>query len=258
MSSHDPNGQNVSKGKEQVDADGNLLPPRYSLRQVFGPGRFRKWLSIDYDQLQLRIFSYWSKEKRLIDAIAGGADFHNTVAQYIFGVESPTKAQRRIAKNTNFGIIFGAGKAKIDRTSGLRGTYDMVMKLFPNVGEAIAKTSAFVRQYGYVETASGYRLPVPKNKPYVGVNYIVQGTEGDIVKKALGDCYTFLEDTYDEEDAAVNAQIHDELLFEFSHKIRLPVKKLVSIMEYAGEYYGVTCKCKPELVKGNWAEALAI
>jgi DNA polymerase I-like protein with 3'-5' exonuclease and polymerase domains len=258
MSSHDPNGQNVSKGKEQVDDDGNLLPPRYSLRSVFGPPRGRKWISIDYDQLQLRIFSYWSGEEKLIEAIANGFDFHTTVAKYIFGVDEPTKAQRRIAKNTNFGIIFGAGKAKIDKTSGLKGTYNMVMKLFPNVGEAIARASSFARQYGYVETASGYRLIVPRNKPYVSVNYIVQGTEGDIVKKALADTHEYLEENYDEDDAAVNAQIHDELLFEFASKIFLPTKKLVSIMENAGSYYGVVCKCKPERVLGNWAQAEAL
>jgi DNA polymerase I-like protein with 3'-5' exonuclease and polymerase domains len=68
----------------------------------------------------------------------------------------------------------------------------------------------------------------------------------------------YLEENYDEDDAAVNAQIHDELLFEFASKIFLPTKKLVSIMENAGSYYGVVCKCKPERVLGNWAQAEAL
>lgn len=270
LSSSNPNGQNIGKGKEVLDEEGNLVEIKYSIRRVFGPEKNRFWVTIDYDQLQLRIFSFWSKEQTLIDAINAGFDFHDTVAKFLFGVEKPSKAQRKVAKYCNFGIIFGAGPSKIDSMCGIPGTHKRVLKLFPNVAESISTTVDFVRKHGYVETASGYRLVVPKNKAYAGVNYIVQGTEGDIVKKALYDSYTILEDfNYElslsqEQDAKCILQVHDELIFSLykSKKLLKPtntlLQKVTTAMEEAGTYFGVPCKCKPELIINNWAEATSI
>lgn len=261
FSSQNPNGQNIGKGKEDEDEHGNKSI-KYSIRKVFGPPPDRVWLSTDYDQLQLRIFAHWSNEAKLTKAFEDGFDFHTYVAMIIFETDEPTKLQRRIAKNVNFGYIFGAGETKIDSTAGVPGLFRRVQKLFPNVTESIARTVSFVKRHGYVKTASGYKLTVDKRKAYAGVNYIVQGTEGDIVKKALNDCYTFLSRERDPSDCLNNSpvkivlQVHDEIVFSIPTKFKLKsyVRPINRIMEAAGEYYGVTCKCKPELYYNNWSE----
>jgi DNA polymerase I-like protein with 3'-5' exonuclease and polymerase domains len=261
FSSQNPNGQNIGKGKEDEDEYGNKSI-KYSIRKVFGPEPGHVWLATDYDQLQLRIFATWSKEKVLMEAFRKGFDFHTYVAMIIFETDEPTKLQRRIAKNVNFGYIFGAGEAKIDSTAGVPGLYRRVQQLFPNVTEQIARTVSFVKRHGYVETASGYKLTVDKRKAYAGVNYIVQGTEGDIVKKALNDCFSFLSKDHSAESVLAHSpvkivlQVHDEIIFDIPLALKLKnyVKPINRIMEQAGTYYGIECKCKPELYYNNWAE----
>jgi len=274
MAMSDPNGQNISKGKEAFDENGNPIVV-YSIRKAFGPLRNQLWASIDYDQLQLRIFAYWSKDPKLIKAFEDGFDFHNYMAMQIFETNEPTKLQRRIAKNVNFGYIFGAGERKIDATCGMPGIFRRVQALFPCVTESINRTVSFVKRNGYVETASGYRLRVPRNKAYAGVNYIVQGTEGDIVKHALTNCDSYIlnnfllekvgKTTRYVEDTTLSKcklilQVHDELLFSLQKslgrkKIVTTLNALSSIMENAGKEFGVPCICKPEIIEDNWAEA---
>lgn len=265
----EPNGQNIGKGKEAFDENGNPIVV-YSIRRVFGPKRNQIWSSIDYDQLQLRIFAYWSKDPKLIKAFEDGFDFHNYMAMQIFETTEPTKLQRRIAKNVNFGYIFGAGESKIDATCGMPGIFRRVQALFPCVTESIARTVSFVKRHGYIETASGYRLQVPRNKAYAGVNYIVQGTEGDIVKRALTECNSYIRNNYYTtediiEDPTLSKcklilQVHDELLFSLQRslgrrKIVTTLNDLAIIMQNAGVEFGVPCICKPEIIEDNWAEA---
>ncbi len=272
LSSENPNGQNISKGKERIDENGNVIST-YSIRKVFGPTKDRIWSSIDYDQLQLRIFAYWSKDPKLIKAFQDGFDFHTYMAMQIFETAEPTKIQRRVAKNVNFGYIFGAGEKKIDATCGIKGIFRRVQALFPCVTESINRTVSFVKQYGYVETMGGYRLYMYKSKAYAGVNYIVQGTEGEIVKTALTNCDRYLIDnrllSFDysnivyKSKVALILQVHDELLFSLQKKLgRERVTKvlsdLASIMQEAGNYYGVPCVCKPEIIEDNWSEAMKL
>lgn len=259
LSSSNPNGQNIGKGKERFDEDGNAIIA-YSIRRVFGPDKGKVWSSIDYDQLQLRIFAYWSKESSLIDAFVKGFDFHTYMAMLIFETDEPTKIQRRVAKNVNFGYIFGAGENKIDATAGMPGIFRRVQSLFPNVTDAINRTVSFVRKHGYITTASGYRLNVPRNKAYAGVNYIVQGTEGDIVKTAITKCDIYLKSI---PDIRIILQVHDELLFSANtylglNTIKKHLNTLAKLMEESGNEFEVPCICKPEIILDNWGEAIKL
>jgi DNA polymerase I-like protein with 3'-5' exonuclease and polymerase domains len=258
LSSSQPNGQNVSKGKEAkddkgneiVDEDGNV-EIRYSLRRVFGPSKGRVWYAIDYDQLQIRIFAFLSGETSLIESIRNGYDFHSTVAKDLHDTDSPTKSQRKTAKYVNFGIIFGAGKRRVSQLSGDETAYDRYSKLYPNVKQYISDTSKFVRHNGFIRTSSGYPLTVPKNKAYAGVNYKVQGTEGDIVKIALKRIWDLLKD---HPECKMILQVHDEFIFDAPKDYEFPVQKICQIMEEAGTQMGVECKAKPEIITSNWAE----
>jgi DNA polymerase I-like protein with 3'-5' exonuclease and polymerase domains len=259
LSSNEPNGQNVSKGKEAKDIDGNDLRDadgnpiiEYSLRKVFGPARGKVWYAVDFDQLQIRIFAFISKEKSLMEAIINGFDFHTTVAKALYGVDEPTKQQRKVAKYINFGIIFGAGERKIDHLSGVPGSFQKFRLLYPNVADYIDSVSKEVRKNGYVRTPGKYPLTVEKHKAYAGVNYQVQGAEGDIVKRSLVKIYKYLKTI--QTSAKLILQVHDEIIFEVdkSEDFSNTLTKICSIMEASGEYYGVPCKAKPEIIEHNW------
>lgn len=272
FSMSNPNGQNVGNGDEWED-DGEKMKD-FVLREVFGPATGRTWYSFDYQQLQLRIFAAISGEQSLVQAFDDGWDFHNYVASQLFNTPTPTKLQRRIAKNINFALIFGAGEAKVDATAGQPGAYRHYKSQFPNIASFMAENIRFARKHGYVLTPGGYRIPVPTNEPYKSTNYIVQGCEGEIVKDAMIACYRFLNELDYEEDhhPFLALQVHDELLFDFSDSDKKARKETPSIllgirdiMEAAGSAYGiktpVDCKhhplCWSQGDTVNWA-ALAV
>ena len=182
------------------------------LRHVFGPPPGHRWYCIDYSQLQLRIFAYLTKEESMIESFKLGYDFHGFVASKIFSksIDAITKHERRIAKNCNFGFIFGASVRKIEQTAGMDGLWDTLMRLFPSAHSYMEAVKRKVRQLGYVTTPHGYRLFC--NQTHKGVNYEVQGCEGDVVKEAILECGEYLEDGRDEFFPLF--QIHDEIIFQ--------------------------------------------
>jgi DNA polymerase-1 len=68
-------------------------------------------LQCDYSQLELKIIATIAQEQTMLDAFAEGKDIHRWVASEIEHItyEAVTTAQRKKAKDTNFGIIYGKG-----------------------------------------------------------------------------------------------------------------------------------------------------
>jgi DNA polymerase-1 len=248
FSSSDPNAQNVSKSSS--------LP----LRKIFCPRPEYHWISIDYSQLELRLFAHISNEQSLIDSFDQGYDFHSFVATKIFDKPANriTKEERRIAKNTNFSIIFGASPRKVNLTAGISDAYNLFANQFPNVKSFSEETIRLVHRKGSVPTITGYRLMVPPEDPYKGVSYRVQGSAGDIIKNAMIEIDSQIQ-AGDVKRCRMIAQIHDELLFEFEGEpdpsgIRL----LQDIMEDAGRSLGVTTPTDAEIITTNWSEGVSI
>jgi DNA polymerase-1 len=65
-------------------------------------------ISVDYDQIELRIAAALSGEISLIDAAKRGESLHKTAAIKLFGPDY-TPDQYRYTKNLNFGWLFGGG-----------------------------------------------------------------------------------------------------------------------------------------------------
>jgi len=261
LSASNPNPQNVGKGKELELEDGSTYID-FKLRSVFGPTRGRIWYALDYDQLQLRIFAKASNEIRMQQAFKDGYDFHTWMGCEIFGVrpEDLTKLQRRVAKNVNFGYIFGAGQNRIEATSGVKGLGAKLKVMFPYVTEFMKQTIASASQYGYVHTLGGYRLAIEKKRAYAGVCIIVQGTEGEIVKEAMVQVDNALQQYSD--DFYMSLQVHDELIFDADIKQKkkhLPILRNVKqLMEQAGTTSGVAVIANCETNSVSWAEAIKL
>ena len=268
MSAKNPPLQTVSKATNPFDdsfEDINLLlensPP---LRSVFGPGEGRWWLCNDYSQLQLRIFAVATQEQDMIDAFARGWDAHDYTARKIFGLgdfETPSKGQRRIAKNVNFGFIFGASPKKIESTAGMVGLWDTVCAMFPNAHDFIQYQKELLKNGDPVRTLGGYPLDVPMKEvkwkatqekaSHAAVCYIVQGSEGIIVKKAMRMCDDYLVANYPE--GRLTLQVHDELIFDMPKKFpKKHAKALQQCMEAAALDYGVTAPVNCELTTRTW------
>lgn len=274
FSSSNPNIQQVSKAGNPYEEDAPDIARylRYSpsLRSCFGPGSGHWWLDCDYSQLQLRIFAFVTNEQEMIDAFDRGWDAHDYVARRIFGVrdtDTPTKAQRRIAKNVNFGFIFGASPKKIEKTAGIPGLWDTVLRLFPNAHAFIEQTKQTIAETGFVETVGAYPLALRdsfnprtgrwEKAAHAGVNYIVQGAEGVIVKRAMRLCDDYFVSEYPE--GRIVLQCHDELVFEMP--ARFPKRHcwaLCELMEQAAAEYGIKAPVDPELCMSRWDKSVSI
>jgi len=274
FSSKNPNAQNITKAGNPYEDDApdiaRWLRASPSMRSCFGPPPDKWWVTADYSQLQLRIFAKITNEQEMMDAFDRGWDAHDFVARKIFNVpstEAPTKAQRRVAKNVNFGFVFGASPRKIEATAGIPGLWDTVTTLFPHAHEFIEATKATINEVGYVETLGSYPLELKShiNKwtgreekaAHAGVNYIVQGAEGVIVKRAMALCDAYLTSEYPEGRIAL--QVHDE--FDFEVPVRMPkkhVRNLKDLMESAASHYGVKAPVEVNLITNRWDKELKI
>lgn len=274
FSSKNPNAQNITKAGNPYEDDApdiaEWLRASPSMRSCFGPPPDMWWLSMDYSQLQLRIFAVVTNEQEMIDAFNKGWDAHDFMARKIFNVpdsQTPSKSQRRVAKNVNFGFVFGASPRKIEQTAGIPGLWDTVTELFPNAHAFIEETKASINQIGYVETVGGYPLELKShiNKwtgreekaAHAGVNYIVQGAEGVIVKRAMKLCDDYLVSEYPEGRIAL--QVHDEIDFEVPVKLpKKHVRNLKDLMESAASQYGIHAPVEASLITHRWDKEVKI
>jgi len=270
FSSQRPNAQNVGKGEDALDEDGNPIVVD-SLRDVFGPRKGRIWVAMDYSQLQLRLFAFEAGEQSLIKAFRNGWDAHTFVAHKIYQLEEdeqPTKIQRRVGKAVNFGYIFGASPSKIELTAGIPGLWDTVCHMFPSATKFMNSTKWCVRNNKFVSTRFGYRLYLPyrngKLAEHAGVNYIIQGDEGDIVKNAMILNYNLIQrwnaDLEDENDEIfITLQVHDEIIYDFPDDLdpevfKMRVRKLKRNMEKAGSDLGFETPVDVEIIKTSWGK----
>jgi len=270
LSAKNPPLQTVTKAvnpfEEEFDDITALLENSPPLREVFGPAEGRWWLCNDYSQLQLRIFAVVTQEQDMIDAFAKGWDAHDYTARKIFGLsdkQAPSKGQRRIAKNVNFGFIFGASPSKIESTAGMSGLWDTVCAMFPNAHDFIQYQKELLKNGDPVRTLGGYPLDVPMKEvkwkatqekaAHAAVCYVVQGSEGEIVKRAMRMCDDYLASNYSAGHLCL--QVHDELDFDMPAKF--PKKhglRLKQLMEEAALHYGVLAPVECEITTRRWNE----
>ena len=99
LSSSDPNLQNIPVR----DDDGK------EIRKCFVPEPGSLFFSADYSQIELRIMAHLSGDENMIEAFREGLDIHRATAAKIWKepLDEVTDAQRKKAKQANFGIIYG-------------------------------------------------------------------------------------------------------------------------------------------------------
>jgi len=215
LSSSEPNLQNIPIRSEEG----------VKIRKAFIAERGFKLLSIDYSQVELRLFAHLSDEKNMIEAFRSGRDIHSETAKLIFG--SDAKEERSRAKAINFGIIYGSSAFGLAKTIGSsRGEaqkfIDAYFNTFPRFKAYMEELVVSARTLGYTETLFGRRRPLPdinsKNPTLrqmaerIAINAPVQGTAADIMKSAMVRIFQRMKE--ESLKSRLLLQVHDELVLE--------------------------------------------
>jgi DNA polymerase-1 len=167
--------------------------PRYRACFRAPPGRVL--IKGDYSQIELRVAAKVSADAAMLAAYAVGEDLHTRTARQITGKAEVSRAERSLAKPVNFGLIYGLGarslRAKAKAEYGIDMTLEEAEQYRRVFFGSYLGIVAWHRRLRHqtdpaVRTLGGRRCPLPEKHFYgTRANYIVQGTGGDGLKRAL-------------------------------------------------------------------------
>lgn len=260
LSSSQPNLQNLSVRDDE----------RKIIRKLIIAPKNYKILSLDYSQIELRILAILSKDENLIEAFNSDYDIHSATAAKIFNVDinKVTDSQRRIAKATNFGIVYGISPWGLSEQIGVsfeesKRLINKFFETYPKIKEFLDNSVDFCQKHGYVTTLLNRRRTVLEilSSNYnikefgkrVAMNTPIQGSAADVMKLAMIKVHEFIK-KYNN-NCKLICQIHDELLFEVHESIVEEVKDAIKdIMENILENEAIKLKVS-YAIGNNWLEA---
>ena len=232
LSSSDPNLQNIpvrtDDGKE--------------IRKCFIPEEGCLFFSADYSQIELRIMAHLSEDENMMEAFREGHDIHRATAAKIWheDIDKVTDAQRKKAKQANFGIIYGITTYGLAQRMDISNAEakDLIQdyfRTFPKVQAYMEHAKEVARAKGYAETLFHRRRYLAdinsRNATVRGfaernaINAPIQGTEADIIKVAM----VHIWERFKKEGirSKMILQVHDELNFSVYPEEREQVERIV-------------------------------
>ncbi len=256
LSSSDPNLQNIPvrsfEGRK--------------IRKAFVPAQEYIFLSADYSQIELRLLAHFSQDAKLIATFANDGDIHAKTASEIFSVseDEVSKDMRRLAKDINFGIIYGISPFGLSKRLGITVAQskiyiDEYFSRYPAVKNYMQNSVSETRSRGYAMTIIGRRRSIPqlssKNRAQRGlgeraaINTPIQGSAADIINLAMININREIRSSH----CKMILQVHDELIFEIREEAVQGFKgKIKTEMENA---YRLSVPLKVDMAEGNnWAE----
>ena len=259
LSSSDPNLQNIpvrtDDGKE--------------IRKCFIPEEGCLFFSADYSQIELRIMAHLSEDENMMEAFREGHDIHRATAAKIWHVDidKVTDAQRKKAKQANFGIIYGITTYGLAQrmdipNSEAKELIEGYFRTFPKVQAYMEHAKEEARAKGYAETLFHRRRYLAdinsRNATVRGfaernaINAPIQGTEADIIKVAMVRIW----ERFKKEGirSKMILQVHDELNFSVYPEEREQVERIV--IEEMQNAYPLNVPLTADAGWGkNWLEA---
>lgn len=223
LSSSDPvNLQNLPRSKGMV-RKGIIAPPGCTL------------IAADYSQLELRLMADRSRDPDMMRVYIEKQDIHE-MTRVALGIED-----RTIAKNVNFGLLYGMAAAKLQWQlwvgAGIRAELSdcqrWIIRFFeryPGVKRYHNEIDRQIKELGYVQSLVGrYRRlkelarEDPGHAFRVGVNFTIQGSAADLALIAMRNLQNGILARRAVNQAwhqvRVLAQVHDSLLVQAPEQI---------------------------------------
>lgn len=226
------------------------------IRKMFKPREGYYMISSDYSQIEPRTLASISGDKEMKKAYKEGKDLYAQMGSRIFNVPyedclefhpetgeyQPEGDKRRSqVKSVLLGIMYERGAKAIGEQFGESERWgqklvDNFLKSYPAVEKTRRKVIHQAETLGYVNTVDGRKRRLPNmqldNKDNYKyqlahrqcLNSVIQGTAGDIMKKAMIKVYE--DERLQELGAKLLMTIHDEMIME------CPKENIKEIVEY--------------------------
>ena len=225
LSSVSPNLQNVAKTKgnaeqksfEKFFGEADDMALGKQLRKLFIAREGHELVSIDYSQFEYRVATYLAQ-----DAVMIGKFIENPRLDYHEATMEMAGVSRDVAKSVNFGSLYGIGSSGLasllsgsGEPTSVEQAKNYINKIFsarPALKKLIDRMRNSCKKTHLTMNPFGRVCVVPYEREYVGLNYWVQGTCGDAMRKVM----VLIQRKIDEEKWPILMllQIHDELLFD--------------------------------------------
>lgn len=214
------------------------------LRGLFLPEEGETWYKPDYSSEEPRITAHYAlgpgsddirhryNENPNFDIYSYFAEVTN-YRNFRTANDAEKKQIRKLFKTIVLGVNYGMGKAKLIRSLGLTDIegekfMELFHKSFPFLKQTAQTATRVGERRGWVKTIMGRRRRFDKREfAYKSLNSVIQGSAGDIMKKAMVDAYE--EGIFEHITPLIT--VHDELDVSASKENEKYVHRLVEIME---------------------------
>jgi DNA polymerase-1 len=222
----------------------------WRVRRMFVPRPGSRLISVDFSQVEMRVLAALSGDAAMTEAIVSGEDLHSTAARLMFGPDF-TEKDRKLAKVAGFAKVYGGGAATIARQTGVttdvaKAATERYDRAFPGI-RRLARLLQERAEFSAldVETPTGRRLPLDRDRLYAAVNYLVQSTARDLLAYALVKM----------DEAGLSDHlllpIHDEVLAEApADEVEEVAKAISDAMTM--DFMGIPITTDTEVARGSW------
>lgn len=217
-----------------------------------------KIVAMDLTTAEVYCAAVLAQDKALQKVFQDGGNFHSTIAKQVFRlpcevdeVAEHYSAERQQAKAVTFGIMYGAGPAKISeqvtKDSGkyfspteAKQTIDDYFAAFPKLRQWLNTTQQFIQANGFIYSYFGRkrRLPnvfsqdkgIASHEVRSGVNSLVQSVASDVNLLGAIDMQKYIQKTGMK--SKIFALVHDSILAEVpEEEIELYSQKLAEFVQ---------------------------
>jgi len=203
-----------------------------------------KIVAMDLTTAEVYVAAVLAKDEALMDVFRSGGNFHSTIAHKVFRLPCEVEEvaelyadRRQAAKAVTFGIMYGAGPAKIsEQVTKDSGKYfsrneaqeviDDYFDAFSNLKAWIEDRQKFISQNGFVYSFFGRkrRLPnvessdkgIQSHSIRSGLNFLVQSTASDINLLGAIEMGNFIKSK--NLNSRIFGLVHDSILAEVPEK----------------------------------------
>lgn len=219
MSCSGPNMQNQPRDDLRL---------RYNIRAEEG----MKLVACDLSNIEMRLFAAYAGPGRMLTAVRENADLHAQTADFI-GIKDRIRAggevesARQRGKTFNFSIVYGGGLRTIKKQqrvdmAGARLMRQRYRSAYPEIVGLQNRIQFRLQDQGYIKDLWGrrYRCWNAEREAYKFVNYLVQGSAGQILKEAVINLH--------KDGVPMVALVHDEVVAHVPEKEAKEVQALIT------------------------------